>query len=714
MRILITGGSGFIGAPIIKRLLKSKASHQILALTRNLKKSLPEAKNIDWIESDLDDLSSVSSVIQDFKPEIVIHLAWQDIPNFSAQTSIQNVNRSMELFELIWPLESCQKVLVSGTCAEYNSQTGSCSESDTIKPTDFLTWAKLALLDYLKTQTTSRDITLGWFRLFYVYGPNQREDSLIPSLIKNLSQRRMPLLKSSKSANDYIYVNDVAEIFELSLVTKFPSGVYNLGSGNLISTLEVCKTVEMMVLGKQKNSEKLEQDAKKTTVDIKSHASNCYASTKLTKEIFDWEAKTQFFDGVASMCLGDQKVYESIQRCRICDSEHLKEVINLGNQPPANSLYNAHATKPPLVPLRLLFCEECTTVQLGESVDPRYLFSDYVWVTGTSNMAKEHSDYFLDNALLRIKKTYPSVIDIGSNDGTFLESFKKAGCQVLGIDPAKNIAIQATANGIPTLAEFFNEDVANRVRSDQGEVDVIMARNVIPHVKEIHSVIGGMGILLDDDGIGIIEFHSAGLIMSELHYDSIYHEHLFYFSLKTIAGLLKRHNLHVFDLTTSPISGGSWVIYFSKDIKPKSAVLKQAEHDEKISGLNSYETWLEFSKQVKNHSEELKQIIQNQKTKVLAYGASARSSTLLNYCAIDFNHISSVIDKNPMKLGLLTPGTHIPIISFEEGLDQINEETVILLLAWNLASEVMAELRANNYTGNFIIPLPNMPKVINQ
>jgi len=416
--------------------------------------------------------------------------------------------------------------------------------------------------------------------------------------------------------------------------------------------------------------------------------------------------------GSTSMSSVGETVFESIDRCRICDSKQLEEVINLGNQPPANSLYNDDSTKPPLVPLRLLFCLECSTVQLGESVQPEYLFSDYVWVTGTSDMAKEHRNYFLDNALSRSKKDCPSVVGIGSNDGTFLQRFKNAGCQVLGIDPAKNIAEQATKNGIPTIAEFFNEDVANKVCSDQGKADMVTARNVIPHVKEIHSVIKGIDILLDDEGIGIIEFHSGGLIMSGLHYDSIYHEHLFYFSLKTMTGLLKRHGLHVFDVTTSPISGGSWVVYFSKDIRPKSYALKQAENEEETTSLNSYETWLEFSRNVKKHSAELKQLILNQKAKILAYGASARSSTLLNYCEIDCNHISSIIDKNPMKHGLLTPGTKIPIISLKSALNDIKEESIILLLAWNLSSEVMTELRESNYNGKFIIPLPNSPKVV--
>ncbi|MCW8899148.1 MAG: class I SAM-dependent methyltransferase, partial [Gammaproteobacteria bacterium] len=290
--------------------------------------------------------------------------------------------------------------------------------------------------------------------------------------------------------------------------------------------------------------------------------------------------------------------------------------------------------------------------------------------------------------------------------GTFLKRFLEVDCEVLGIDPARNIAEVASASGIPTLAEFFTVDVAKRIMDEKGRKDIVFARNVIPHVKEIHSVIEGIKTLLDDDGVGIIEFHDAGLILKELHYDSIYHEHLFLFSLKTIGQLLEKYGLHVFDIMPSPISGGSWVIYFSSKIKEKSDSLNNVEQDEINSGINTLQRWLDFAKETKLHAKHLKNLISKNKEKIIAYGASARSSTLLNFCGINSEHISAIIDKNPLKHGLITPGSNIPIISFEQGLNEIQNADQILLLAWNFEDEVVKELKAQGYKGKFIIPLP--------
>ena len=249
------------------------------------------------------------------------------------------------------------------------------------------------------------------------------------------------------------------------------------------------------------------------------------------------------------------EIFESIESCRLCQSKKTLDVLDLGDQPPANSLYKAGETKPVSVPLRIVFCEDCSTVQLGESVDPQYLFREYIWVTGTSTTADQYSQEFAKNALAKCATDQPSVAEIASNDGTFLRRFLDSGCDVLGIDPAKNIADVATNKGIPTLAEFFTVDLAKRLVEEKGQKDIVFARNVLPHVKEILSVVDGIKTLLKDDGVGIIEFHDAGLILKELHYDSIYHEHLFLFSLKTMSQLLAKYDLHVFDIMPSPISG---------------------------------------------------------------------------------------------------------------------------------------------------------------
>ena len=405
------------------------------------------------------------------------------------------------------------------------------------------------------------------------------------------------------------------------------------------------------------------------------------------------------------------EIYETIECCRICGSDNIEEVLDLGEQPPANSLYRSDEKRPPDVPLRLMYCQKCSTVQLGEDVDPEYLFGEYLWVTGTSATAEQYSHEFAKKALSQVvdQNKSPYIVEIASNDGTFLKRFIEKGCKVLGIDPAKNIAELAVKNGIPTKADFFTLDLAERLVEKEGKADIVFARNVIPHVKEIHSVIGGINTLINEGGVGIIEVHNAGLILEELHYDYIYHEHLFYYTLKTISGLIERYGLHVFDVMLSPISGGSWVIYFSKKKKEKTKELIKYEKQELENNINSYHRWVEFSDQVTVHSEKLKKMVMQSDKKIPAYGASARSSTLLNFCGITNKHISVVIDKNPMKNGLMTAGSNIPVVSFEDGLKEIKSSEKILLLAWNFQDEIVQELREAGFSGKFIIPLPGDP-----
>jgi len=410
-------------------------------------------------------------------------------------------------------------------------------------------------------------------------------------------------------------------------------------------------------------------------------------------------------------------IFETVNACRVCNSSAISEVMSLGEQPPANSLYKKNKVKPPSVPLRLMYCEECSTVQLGEDVDPKYLFSEYLWITGTSDTALQYSKEFVRKALnhsLAIDSDI-FIVEVASNDGTFLQQFQKAGCKVLGVDPATNIAEIALKNGVPTQADFFTKELAQLLRNDHGAADIVFARNVVPHVKEIHSVISGVETLLSRNGIGIIEFHNAGLLLEQLHYDYIYHEHLFYYTLTTIGTLLKKHNLFIFDVNLSPISGGSWVVYFSKQLKDKSQALVSAQSSEIEIQYNLQQSWFDFSKNAKKHADKLTDLVKNQiknHGKLIAYGASARSSTLLNYCGINSKHINVVIDKNPLKNGMLTAGSDIPIVSYQEGLKYIKDSKIILLLAWNFRDEIIKDLRASGYKGKFIIPLPGDPHIL--
>lgn len=401
-------------------------------------------------------------------------------------------------------------------------------------------------------------------------------------------------------------------------------------------------------------------------------------------------------------------IWSEVDSCRLCGSADLKDVLDLGTQPPANSLRRTPDETLPLAPLKLVHCADCAAVQLTATVDPAYLFSKYVWVTATSSTARTYSKFFCDEVLNRTSAPAPFVVEIASNDGTFLVRFKDKGCKILGIDPAKNIAAAATADGIPTLAEFFDEQVAESLLADHGNPGVVIARNVIPHVKEIHSIVKGLAKLAGESGVVVIEFHYAKAIVDELHYDSIYHEHLFYFSLKSLTNLFSQYGLKAFDVFASPISGGSLVLFLSAAEIEQSAALRQLVAGEYAAKLNELVTWQHFGSASQQHARDLKQLVDEyaQAGPLIGYGASARSSTLMNFVGISNKEIECVIDRNPLKHGMLTPGTDIPIVSYEQGQEMWSGKS-LLLLAWNFEDEVVHDLRSSGFMGDIIVPLPN-------
>ena len=264
--------------------------------------------------------------------------------------------------------------------------------------------------------------------------------------------------------------------------------------------------------------------------------------------------------------------YINIQRCRVSGSGNLIAILDLGEEPLANALKTSPHDGEERFPLTLMYCPESSLVQLRETVDKEVLFSHYTWVTGTSPATREYATLFFQRAVgIAMPDQGELIVEIASNDGTFLMPFLHHGYHnVLGIDPAKNIAAVANERGVHTLVGFWGKQVAEETLARLGCAKLVIARNVIPHVSELQDVIAGIEHLLRNDGVGIIEFHYAGQILQELHYDSIYHEHLCYFSIKSIAYLLQLYGLFPFHIDTSPISGGSYVIYFSKQERHRS------------------------------------------------------------------------------------------------------------------------------------------------
>jgi 2-polyprenyl-3-methyl-5-hydroxy-6-metoxy-1,4-benzoquinol methylase len=402
-------------------------------------------------------------------------------------------------------------------------------------------------------------------------------------------------------------------------------------------------------------------------------------------------------------------MYKIIKRCRICSNKNLNSVIDLGKQPPANSLQKK-ILKQTQIPLNVVRCSKCTTLQLNATVNPKYLFSKYLWVTGTSDGVKKYRDFFIKKIKSK-HKIGKSVLEVASNDGFFLKELKKNKYKVLGVDPAKNIARKANKNGIKTLPLFFNKINALKIKKNYFSPDIIICRNVIPHVENINSVIGGISTILNKNGKAYIEFHYAENLSKNLHYDYIYHEHIFYFTYFSIKKLLNKHKLYPIDYFNSPISGGSIVLEISRNKIKESKELKKLRKKEEDTKINTLSYWNNFSRKCLLHKKTLlKKINDNKIGNIAGYGASARSSTLLNFCKINNDYLKVIFDKNSLKHKLYTAGSNIQIMSPTKKM--IKKFRCILILAWNFEKEIIRFIKKSGFKGKLIVVLPKI-KILN-
>lgn len=359
------------------------------------------------------------------------------------------------------------------------------------------------------------------------------------------------------------------------------------------------------------------------------------------------------------------------------------------------------------------FCPDCFLVQLMETVPPKDLFSEYLYFSSTSASFLEHcrvtADYLTEKLKLGPKSL---VLEIASNDGAFLQYFKQKNIGILGIDPAKNIAGIANRKGIKTMPEFFNRKLAEKLSTEGIAADLIYGANVLAHVPEIVDFVGGVKLILKPKGTAIFEFpYIAGLI--EGKFDTIYHEHVFYYSLLALKNIFQRAGLDIYDVEMLPVQGGSLRIYVSHPGNFKtSGHFNNLEKEELESGFDKIETYEIVSRKADELKKALLTLLEKIKKEgksVAAYGAPAKGNILLNYFGIGENYLDFIVDKSPAKRGLYTPGTHLPV----NDLSKIYEDApdYLLVLCWNIANEVinMKELESwRRQGGKFIIPIPQI------
>ena len=387
--------------------------------------------------------------------------------------------------------------------------------------------------------------------------------------------------------------------------------------------------------------------------------------------------------------------------------------MDLGLQPLANSFIRPEEVgKPePRYPLELARCTACGHVQLSVTVPPEIMFRNYLYVSGTSDTIPAHFAAYAKDVAERFVPKGGLVVEIGSNDGTLLRAFDRGAVRVLGVEPARNIAAMANAAGIPTLDEFFGEAIAREIAAKHRRASAIIANNVVAHIDDLHGLMNGVTTLLEDRGVFVAEFPYLVDLLEKTAYDTIYHEHLSYFSVRSVDDLASRHGLHLIDVRRIGVHGGSIRVFISPD-REASPEVKNLLSAEDAGGLRAGRPLRPFVEAVQRQREDLKRILGEIRSSrhLAGYGAPAKGNTLLNYCEIDRSVLDFIVDKSPLKHGLVTPGTHIPV----EPVDRLRGSGIrdTLLLAWNFADEVIRQQSAYRAQGGrFIVPIPT-PRVV--
>lgn len=413
-----------------------------------------------------------------------------------------------------------------------------------------------------------------------------------------------------------------------------------------------------------------------------------------------------------------QDLVKKFTYCRFCLNKNLRQVIDLGDQPAANAFLkkNQLKLKELFFPLRVNFCSKCGLLQLTHVVSPDYLFRNYVYVSSTSPVFVAHFEEYAKSVYKKLKLNNKSfVLDIGSNDGILLKPFKKLGTKILGIDPAIKIAKQASKNGIETLPEYFDQNLANKIIKIYGYADVICANNVFAHIPYIDELILAVKRLLKKDGSFIIEAPYLVDFLEKNLFDTIYHEHVSYLSIKPLTILFKRFDMEVFDVEKTDSHGGS-IRVFVKKADGKQRIRESVDNfiiQEQALGLRSLSTYTKFAKKIEQNKKDLTKILKELRLKkktIVGYGAPAKGNTLLNYFKIGKKTLDYIVDDSSYKQGLYTPGMHIEVVSpnriFKDRPDYV------LILAWNFAESIMKRLSDYKKNGGrFIIPVPQ-PQII--
>ena len=406
------------------------------------------------------------------------------------------------------------------------------------------------------------------------------------------------------------------------------------------------------------------------------------------------------------------------KKCASCKSTKISLILNLGHTALANSFLEKKIDfiKEKKHPLKLYFCNECKLVQVFHAVKPSEFFVNYDYLSGASSTWKKHCRKYTQDIIKRfnLEKRKGSIIEIASNDGVLIENFVKKKFKCIGIEPSVIAHKIAKKKGINSINKFFNYKIIKSLKKN--DIQLIVANNVIAHVKNINDFVKTISKITNNKTITTIEFPFVGNLKHKKQFDTIYHEHHYYYSLLSISKLFDRHGLEIFDVEKISIHGGSYRVYV-KNKKSKINISKRYKkllNIEKRSGLNSIKYYKSFQKEVekvKIDSNKLVKKLIKEKKIIHAYGAAAKGNTFLNFCKINNNHIKFIYEKNLTKINKYLPGSHIKILSHNDIVK--HKPDYIIVLPWNIFEEVKKQLEYTKKWGCKLIRFLPAPKIIN-
>jgi hypothetical protein len=406
--------------------------------------------------------------------------------------------------------------------------------------------------------------------------------------------------------------------------------------------------------------------------------------------------------------------------CLFCAAPLRSTVVDLGMSPLCESFLTEDSLNQmePFYPLKARVCEKCLLVQLEEYVSPEEIFSEYAYFSGYSDSWVEHARRYVSMVIDRFSLTTDDpVVELASNDGYLLRHFVELGHRPLGIEPARNIAAAANDAGIETISEFFGQDLAERLVVERGHARLVIGNNVLAQAPNINDFVGGIKTLLAPDGIATLEFPHLAKLIEENQFDTIYHEHFFYFSLLSVHKIFASHGLELFDVDELATHGGSLRIYARHDSVPalrQSGPVTDLLAREKASGLGDIAAYTEFGAHVEQTKRDLLSFLIDCRSKgksIVGYGAPGKGNTLLNYCGIGTDFLEFTVDRNPYKHGRYLPGTHIPVRPVEALARR--QPDVVLILPWNLREELVEQLAyVRDWGGICIVPIPRVEVVL--